>query len=175
MESVFQINGCAIENQVKKNNVSAYTERFQELTMICTNFVADETEKINKYVSELPDNIYGSMKASKRHFKRDCLKLKNKDREKGNAPGWVYAVRNAEKMGKSSRDPDSNVVTAYTERFQELTMICTNFVADETEKINKYVSELPDNIYGSMKASKRKTLDETIELDHDLMDQKLRT
>nr|GFC22917.1 hypothetical protein [Tanacetum cinerariifolium] len=49
------------------------------------------------------------------------------------------------------------------------------FVADETEKIDKYVSELPDNIYGSVKASKPKTLDETIELANDLMDQKLRT
>nr|GEY27791.1 hypothetical protein [Tanacetum cinerariifolium] len=36
------------------------------------------------------------------------------------------------------------------------------FVADETKKIDKYVSGLPDNIYGSVKASKPKTLDETI-------------
>nr|GEV96742.1 hypothetical protein [Tanacetum cinerariifolium] len=49
------------------------------------------------------------------------------------------------------------------------------FVADETEKIDKYVSGLPDNIYRSMKASKPKTLDETIKLANDLMDQKLRT
>nr|GEY79810.1 putative reverse transcriptase domain-containing protein [Tanacetum cinerariifolium] len=42
---------------------------------------------------------------------RDCLKLKNKDGEKVNAPGWVYAVRNAEKRGNASRDPDSNVIT----------------------------------------------------------------
>nr|GEV73774.1 reverse transcriptase domain-containing protein [Tanacetum cinerariifolium] len=68
-----------------------------------------------------------------------------------------------------------NNVSAYTKRFQELTLICTKFVADETEKINKYVSGLPDNIYGSVKASKPKTLDETIELDKDLMDQKLHT
>nr|GEV76163.1 putative reverse transcriptase domain-containing protein [Tanacetum cinerariifolium] len=39
----------------------------------------------------------------------------------------------------------------------------------------KYVSGLPDNIYGSVKASKPKTLDETIELANDLMDQKLST
>nr|GEX16387.1 reverse transcriptase domain-containing protein [Tanacetum cinerariifolium] len=45
------------------------------------------------------------------HFKRDCPKLKNKDGEKVNAPGWVYAVRIAEKRGNASRDPDSNVVT----------------------------------------------------------------
>nr|GEU52347.1 putative reverse transcriptase domain-containing protein [Tanacetum cinerariifolium] len=68
-----------------------------------------------------------------------------------------------------------NNVSSYIERFQELTLICTKFVADETEKIDKYVSKLPDNIYGSMKASKPKTLDETIELANDLMDQKLRT
>nr|GEV47490.1 putative reverse transcriptase domain-containing protein [Tanacetum cinerariifolium] len=196
--------------KVKENNGSAYTERFQELTLICTKFVADETEKIDKYVSGLPDNIYGSVKASKPktldetielandlmdqklrtyaerqsnnkkkadesfrnnhghqqqapkrqnvarvynmgtgekkpysgnlpkctkchfhhngpcaqkchkcnkvwhftwHFKRNCPKLKNKDGEKGNAPGWVYAVRNAEKSGNASRDSDSNVVT----------------------------------------------------------------
>nr|GEW31430.1 putative reverse transcriptase domain-containing protein [Tanacetum cinerariifolium] len=68
-----------------------------------------------------------------------------------------------------------NNVPAYTKRYQELTLICTKFVADETEKIDKYVSRLPDNIYGSVKALKPKTLDETIELANDLMDQKLCT
>ncbi|GJU81658.1 putative reverse transcriptase domain-containing protein [Tanacetum coccineum] len=68
-----------------------------------------------------------------------------------------------------------NDVPAYTERFQELTLICTKFCANETEKINKYIRGLPDNIYGNVKSSKPKTLDETIELANDLMDQKLRT
>ncbi|GJZ35832.1 putative reverse transcriptase domain-containing protein [Tanacetum coccineum] len=63
----------------------------------------------------------------------------------------------------------------YTEHFQELTLICTKFVANETEKVDKYISGLPDNIYGNVKSSKPKTLDETIELANDLMDQKLRT
>nr|GEX67425.1 reverse transcriptase domain-containing protein [Tanacetum cinerariifolium] len=53
--------------------------------------------------------------------------------------------------------------------------ICTKFVANETEKINKYISRLLDNIYGSAKSSKPKTLNETIELANDFMDQKLRT
>nr|GEU57015.1 retrotransposon protein, putative, Ty3-gypsy subclass [Tanacetum cinerariifolium] len=44
--------------EVKGNDVPTYTERFQELTMICTKFVANETEKIDKYISGLPDNIY---------------------------------------------------------------------------------------------------------------------
>nr|GEU43194.1 reverse transcriptase domain-containing protein [Tanacetum cinerariifolium] len=68
-----------------------------------------------------------------------------------------------------------NDVPAYTECVQELTLICTKFVANETEKIDKYIGGLLDNIYGSVKASKPKTLDETIELANDLMDQKLHT
>ncbi|GKE66216.1 putative reverse transcriptase domain-containing protein, partial [Tanacetum coccineum] len=68
-----------------------------------------------------------------------------------------------------------NDVPAYTKRFQELALICTKFVANETEKVDKYISGLPDNIYGNVKSSRPKMLDETIELANDLMDQKLRT
>ncbi|GJU06523.1 putative reverse transcriptase domain-containing protein [Tanacetum coccineum] len=68
-----------------------------------------------------------------------------------------------------------NDVPAYTECFQELTLICTKFVANETKKVDKYISGLPDNIYGNVKSARPKTLDETIELANDLMDQKLRT
>ncbi|GKF61156.1 hypothetical protein Tco_0181210 [Tanacetum coccineum] len=68
-----------------------------------------------------------------------------------------------------------NDVPTYTERFQELTLICTKFVANETEKVDKYISRLPDNIYRNVKSDRPKTLDETIELANDLMDQKLRT
>ncbi|GJV28180.1 putative reverse transcriptase domain-containing protein [Tanacetum coccineum] len=42
-------------------------------------------------------------------------------------------------------------------------------------KVDKYISGLPDNIYGNVKSARPKTLDETIELANDLMDQKLRT
>nr|GEW81953.1 hypothetical protein [Tanacetum cinerariifolium] len=53
----------------------------------------------------------------------------------------------------------------------DMYQVCCN----KTKKIDKYVGGLPDNIYGSVKASKPKTLDETIELANDLMDQKLCT
>nr|GEY85426.1 putative reverse transcriptase domain-containing protein [Tanacetum cinerariifolium] len=186
-EGVGEIKKLEIELwnlKVKENNVLAYTERFQELTLICTKFVADEAEKINKYVSGLPDNIYESVKDSKPktldetielandlmdqklhtyaerqsnnkrkaddsfrnnhghqqssgkanivnaqrnnganhkgngcfecgatgQFKRDSPKLNNRDGEKVNASGWVYAVGNAENRGNASRDPYSNVV-----------------------------------------------------------------
>nr|GEY08039.1 protein transport protein SEC16B homolog isoform X1 [Tanacetum cinerariifolium] len=70
MESVINISGCAVENQVKfatfrDNNIPAYTNRFQELDLICTKFVSNEAEKVDKYISGLPDNIYGNVKSSK--------------------------------------------------------------------------------------------------------------
>ncbi|GJV15489.1 putative reverse transcriptase domain-containing protein [Tanacetum coccineum] len=49
---------------------------------------------------------------------------------------------------------------------QELTQICTKFIANETEKVDKYISGLPDNIYGNVKSARPKTLDETIELNN---------
>ncbi|GJR52590.1 putative reverse transcriptase domain-containing protein [Tanacetum coccineum] len=60
MEPVFHISGCAVENQVKGNDVPTYTEHFQELTLICTKFVSNEAKKVDKYINGLPNNIYGN-------------------------------------------------------------------------------------------------------------------
>nr|GFC41617.1 reverse transcriptase domain-containing protein [Tanacetum cinerariifolium] len=57
----------------------------------------------------------------------------------------------------------------------ELALMCTNILADETEKVDKYISGLPDYIHGNVMSARPKTLDETIELANDLMDQKLCT
>nr|GEV39014.1 putative reverse transcriptase domain-containing protein [Tanacetum cinerariifolium] len=123
--------------KVKRNDVPTYTDRFQELTLICTKFAANETEKIDKLTTkgrlmihpettmainntpprgrmsprEIPKGNGCFECEAPRHFKKDCPKLKNKNEGSVNAQGWVYAVRNAEKKGKASRDPDSNVVT----------------------------------------------------------------
>ncbi|GJQ89075.1 putative reverse transcriptase domain-containing protein [Tanacetum coccineum] len=37
-------------------------------------------------------------------------------------------------------------------------MYCPRFVANETEKVDKYISGLPDNIYGNVKSARPKTL-----------------
>nr|GEU48715.1 reverse transcriptase domain-containing protein [Tanacetum cinerariifolium] len=36
--------------RVKGNDVAAYTQHFQELALMCTKFLADETKKVNKYI-----------------------------------------------------------------------------------------------------------------------------
>nr|GEV76700.1 retrotransposon protein, putative, Ty3-gypsy subclass [Tanacetum cinerariifolium] len=68
-----------------------------------------------------------------------------------------------------------NDVATYTQRFQELALMCTKFLTDETKKVDEYISGLPNNIHGNAISARPKTLDETIELANDLMDQKLYT
>ncbi|GJT81533.1 putative reverse transcriptase domain-containing protein [Tanacetum coccineum] len=146
MESVFNISGCAIKNQVK----------FTTCTLLGTALTW-----WNGQIRTLGPEAYA--------MTWEVLKKKMTDKycPQGEIKKLEIELWNLKVKG--------NDVPAYTERFQELTLICTKFVANETEKVDKYISGLPDNIYGNVKSARPKTLDETIELANDLMDQKLRT
>ncbi|GJT27818.1 putative reverse transcriptase domain-containing protein [Tanacetum coccineum] len=146
MESVFNISGCAVENQVK--------------FATCTLLGAALTWW-NGQIRTLGPEAYA--------MTWEVLKRKMTDKycPQGEIKKLEIELWNLKVKG--------NDIPAYTERFQELTLICTKFVANETEKVDKYLSGLPDNIYGNVKAAKPKTLDETIELANDLMDRKLLT
>ncbi|GJR21940.1 reverse transcriptase domain-containing protein [Tanacetum coccineum] len=146
MESVFNISGCAIENQVK--------------FATCTLLGAALTWW-NSQIRTLGPEAYS--------MTWEVLKKKMTDKycPQGEIKKLEIELWNLKVKG--------NDVPTYTERFQELTLICTKFVANETKKVDKYISGLPDNIYGNVKSARPKTLDKTIELANDLMDQKLRT
>nr|GEV07843.1 hypothetical protein [Tanacetum cinerariifolium] len=72
----------------------------------------------------------------------------------------------------SRRSLQTNIVQ---KRFQELALMCTKFLTDETKKVDKYISGISNNIYGNVMFARPATLDDAIELANDLMDQKLRT
>ncbi|GJS91449.1 putative reverse transcriptase domain-containing protein [Tanacetum coccineum] len=146
MESVFNISGCAIENQVK----------FATCTLL-----GAALNWWNSQIRTLGPDAYS--------MTWEVLKKKMMDKycPQGEIKKLEIELWNLKVKG--------NDVPTYTERFQELTLICTKFVANETEKVDKYISGLPDNIYTYVKSSRPKTLNETIELANDLMDQKLCT
>ncbi|GKA36191.1 hypothetical protein Tco_0722682 [Tanacetum coccineum] len=123
MESVFNISGCAIENQVKFATCTllgaaltwwngqirslgpdAY---FNGLRKGSGNTNVANTQKGN---GENPKGNGCFECRASGHFKKDYPKLKNKNEGSVNAQGWVYAVGNAKKKGNTSRDPNSNVV-----------------------------------------------------------------
>nr|GFB58776.1 hypothetical protein [Tanacetum cinerariifolium] len=64
---------------------------------------------------------------------------------------------------------------SYTQRYQELALLCGRMFSEEADKIEKYVEGLPDIIHGSVVASKPKTMQEAIEIATELMDKKIRT
>ncbi|GKB67900.1 putative reverse transcriptase domain-containing protein [Tanacetum coccineum] len=146
MESVFNISGCAIENQVK----------FATCTMLGVSLTW-----WNGQIRTLGPEEYA--------MTWEVLKKKMTDKycPQGEIKKLEIELWNLRVKG--------NDIPTYTGRFQELTLICTKFVANETEKVDKYISGIPDNIYGNVKSARPKTLDETIELANDLMDQKLCT
>ncbi|GJZ96909.1 putative reverse transcriptase domain-containing protein [Tanacetum coccineum] len=49
---------------VKNNDLAAYTQRFQELTMMCTKMVPKEEDRVEKFIGGLPDNIQGNVIAA---------------------------------------------------------------------------------------------------------------
>ncbi|GJW07890.1 putative reverse transcriptase domain-containing protein [Tanacetum coccineum] len=66
-------------------------------------------------------------------------------------------------------------LTSYTQRFQELALLCWRMFPKESDKIEKYFGGLPDMIHGSVVASKPKTMQEAVEIATELMDKKIRT
>ncbi|GKA62517.1 putative reverse transcriptase domain-containing protein, partial [Tanacetum coccineum] len=50
---------------VKNNDLAAYTQRFQELNMMCTKMVPEEDDRVEKFIGGLPDNIQRNVIAAK--------------------------------------------------------------------------------------------------------------
>nr|GFB95673.1 hypothetical protein [Tanacetum cinerariifolium] len=66
-------------------------------------------------------------------------------------------------------------LASYTQRYQELALLCGRMFSKESDKIEKYIGGLPDMIHGSVVASKPKTMQESVEIATELMDKKIRT
>nr|GFB14497.1 putative reverse transcriptase domain-containing protein [Tanacetum cinerariifolium] len=66
-------------------------------------------------------------------------------------------------------------LASYTQRFQELALLCGRMFSEESDKVEKYVRGLLDMIHGSVVASKPKTMQEAIQIATELMDKKVRT
>nr|GEX66740.1 integrase, catalytic region, zinc finger, CCHC-type, peptidase aspartic, catalytic [Tanacetum cinerariifolium] len=66
------------------------------------------------------------------------------------------------------------VVAAYTQRFQELTLLCTRMAPEEKDRFERYVGGLLDNIQRNVMSAKPTRLQDAIRLANSLMDQKLK-
>ncbi|GKA36245.1 hypothetical protein Tco_0722736 [Tanacetum coccineum] len=145
METVFHISNCAVENQVK----------FATCTLLGVALTW-----WNSHVKTVGhDAAYGmpwktliKMMTVKYFPRSEMKKLEIK-------------ICNLKVKGTD--------VVGYTQRFQELALMCERMFPEESDEVEKYVGGLPDMIQGSVMASKPKTMQEAIEIANDLMDQKV--
>ncbi|GJT17035.1 putative reverse transcriptase domain-containing protein [Tanacetum coccineum] len=79
----------------KNNDLATYTQRFQELTMLCTKMVLEEEDRVEKFIGGLPDNIQGNMIAAEPKRLMD-QKLKG------------YAMKNAKNKRKFDNSQKDN-------------------------------------------------------------------
>ncbi|GJW46479.1 putative reverse transcriptase domain-containing protein, partial [Tanacetum coccineum] len=103
---------------------AAYTQTFQELTMLCTKMVSEEEDRVKRYMGGLQDEGPGTVRCAKcnkvghltwdwqGHYQSDCPKLKDRNRgnKAGNKNGVGKARGKAYVLGKGDVNPDSNVV-----------------------------------------------------------------
>ncbi|GKA72385.1 putative reverse transcriptase domain-containing protein [Tanacetum coccineum] len=67
---------------------------------------------------------------------------------------------------------DTNIV-AYTQRFNELVVLCPDVVPTEKKKVEVYIKGLSENIKGETTSSKPVVLNDAVRIAHTLMEQKV--
>ncbi|GJR35696.1 putative reverse transcriptase domain-containing protein [Tanacetum coccineum] len=90
---------------VKNNDLAAYTQRFQELTMLCTKMVTEEDDRVEKFIGGLTDNIQGNVIAAEPTRLQDAVCMTNNlmdQKLKG------YAMKNAENKRKFDNSQKDN-------------------------------------------------------------------
>nr|GFB95942.1 hypothetical protein [Tanacetum cinerariifolium] len=66
-------------------------------------------------------------------------------------------------------------ITAYTERFNELALLCPDAVPNEKKKVEMYIKGLSEIIKGEATSSRPVTLNEAVRMAHALMEQKIQS
>nr|GEY01234.1 putative reverse transcriptase domain-containing protein [Tanacetum cinerariifolium] len=106
---------------VKGNDLTAYTQRFQELILLCTRMVSDEKDRVERFIGGLPENIQGNGIGCYEcgrpgYFRKDCPKLRSQNRRNqtrnktGNKTRGNEVTTKAYVIGGGGTNPDSNIV-----------------------------------------------------------------
>ncbi|GJX55670.1 putative reverse transcriptase domain-containing protein [Tanacetum coccineum] len=147
IETVFSISNCAVENQVK---CATCTLHGVALTWWKSHVMTVGQDA----AYNVPWNTLMKMMTAKYCPRNEIKKLEMEI--------WELKVKGTD-------------LASYTQRFQELALLCGRMFPEESDKIKKYVGGLPDMIHGSVMASKPKTMQDAVEFATELMDKKICT
>ncbi|GJY17080.1 putative reverse transcriptase domain-containing protein [Tanacetum coccineum] len=127
METIFHISNCPEKYQlmaevycpsyeiqkmeselwnltVKNNDLAAYTQRFQELTMLCTKMVPEEEDRVKKFIGGLLDNIQGNVIAVEPTRLQDAVRIANNLMDQKLKGYAVKKAKNKRKFDNSQKD-----------------------------------------------------------------------
>nr|GEV41249.1 reverse transcriptase domain-containing protein [Tanacetum cinerariifolium] len=62
---------------MKRNDLTAYTKRFQELILLYTRMVPDEEDEVERFIGGLPNNIQGNVIAAEPTKLQDAIRIAN--------------------------------------------------------------------------------------------------
>nr|GEV84971.1 putative reverse transcriptase domain-containing protein [Tanacetum cinerariifolium] len=120
---------------VKGNDLTAYTQRFQELIFLCTRMVPNEEDRVERFIGGLRDNIQRNVIAAYPARLQDAIRIANQLMDKkllgyvtkiaenkrrtrnrvgnksGNQTGGNEATATAYAIGGGGTNPDYNIVT----------------------------------------------------------------
>ncbi|GJZ27587.1 putative reverse transcriptase domain-containing protein [Tanacetum coccineum] len=147
MKYVFHISNCTVENQVKFATCTLHSVALTWWNTHVKTVGRDAAYSMpwKTLMKMMTDNYCPQNEIKKLEMKIWELKVKGTD------------------------------LTSYTQRFQELALLCGRMFLEESNKIEKYVGGLPDMIHRSVVASKPKIMQDAVEITTELMDKKIHT
>nr|GEV77096.1 hypothetical protein [Tanacetum cinerariifolium] len=90
---------------VKGNDLTSYTQRFQELILLCTRMVPDEEDRVERFIGGLPDNIQRNVIAANPARLQYAIRIANQLMDK---KLQCYAARSAENKRRMKSNPKDN-------------------------------------------------------------------
>ncbi|GJS57823.1 putative reverse transcriptase domain-containing protein [Tanacetum coccineum] len=88
---------------MKGNDLTAYTQRFQELISLCTRMVPDEEDKVERFIGGLLDNIQGNVIAAEPTKLQDTIRIANNLMDQ-KLKGYARIVENKRRLENNLRD-----------------------------------------------------------------------
>ncbi|GJW46554.1 reverse transcriptase domain-containing protein [Tanacetum coccineum] len=121
---------------VKGTDVVSYTQRFQELALLCSRMVPKEFDKVEKYVGGLPDSIQGNVMSARPKMFQEAIELAN---SLMNQKVHAYVARKADNKRRMDNNPKDNHVQQQPYKRQN---VARAYTVGRSEK-KEYVGTLP--------------------------------
>ncbi|GJX42037.1 putative reverse transcriptase domain-containing protein [Tanacetum coccineum] len=121
---------------VKGNDLTTYTQMFQELTLLCTRMVPDEEDRVERFIGGLPDNIQGNVIAANparfqdvNKRRMDCNPRDNRGQQppfkrqniSGQNVARAYTAGNNKRRGNQTRNRVKNKTGSQTGGYEATT------------------------------------------------------